>query len=175
MVPSRCTSRSSARRPCPQVLQRHPRVVKGASDRLSARRPSPQVPNCHTRGVNKRSADGQQDTVSSGQRMPRQASGHSARGRPGAVRQRPRAVRQRPGNIRPGDGRVLLDNGRVLSDKGMVLDDKQGTRWPGAVRQRNMADWERRRRSGKIFSLFCQDTSSPESGHIPPEQKNTYL
>ena len=89
----------------------------------------------------------------------------------------------RSGDIRTGDGRVLLDNGRVLSDngrvlpdkgrvlsdKGMVLDDKQGTRWPGAVRQRNMADWERRRRDGKIFSLFCQDTSYPESGHIPPE------
>ena len=36
--------RSSARRPCPQASQGHPRVVKVTSGRSSARRPYPQVP-----------------------------------------------------------------------------------------------------------------------------------
>ena len=43
------SDRSSARLPCPQVLQRHPRVAKGSSDRSSARGPCPQVPQCHSR------------------------------------------------------------------------------------------------------------------------------
>ena len=41
------SDRSSARIPCPQVLQGHPRVAKGASDRSSARRPCPQVLRRH--------------------------------------------------------------------------------------------------------------------------------
>ena len=43
------SDRSSARRPCPQMPQWHPRVARGASDRSSARRPYPQVPQCHPR------------------------------------------------------------------------------------------------------------------------------
>ena len=39
--------RSSARRPCPQASQGHPRVVKVTSGRSSARRPYPQVPQGH--------------------------------------------------------------------------------------------------------------------------------
>ena len=38
-----------ARLPCPQVLQWHPRVAKGACGRSSARGPCPQVPQCHSR------------------------------------------------------------------------------------------------------------------------------
>ena len=84
------------------------------------------------------------------------------------------------GQVLPDNGQVLPDNGRVLSDKGLVLDGKQGTRWPRAVRQRNMADWEGRSWGGKKLGrgeggagrysvFFCQDTSYPESGHIRPE------
>ena len=43
------SDRSSARGPCPQVLQCHPRVAKGSSDRSSARRPCLQVPQGHPR------------------------------------------------------------------------------------------------------------------------------
>ena len=39
-VAKRSSDRSSARRPCPQVLQRHPRVAKGASIGTLARGPS---------------------------------------------------------------------------------------------------------------------------------------
>ena len=39
--------RSSTRRPCPQVLQSHPRVAKGAHGRSSARRPCLQVLQSH--------------------------------------------------------------------------------------------------------------------------------
>ena len=38
---------ASARRPCPQVLQGHPRVAKGASGRSLARPPCPQLPQRH--------------------------------------------------------------------------------------------------------------------------------
>ena len=38
---------ASARHLCPQVLQRHPGVTKGASGRSSARRTTPQVLQCH--------------------------------------------------------------------------------------------------------------------------------
>ena len=41
------SDRSSARLPCPQVPQCHPRVAKGASGRSSARLPCPQAPQCH--------------------------------------------------------------------------------------------------------------------------------
>ncbi len=41
--------RSLARPPCPQVLQRHPVVAKGASIGSSARPPCPQVPQWHPR------------------------------------------------------------------------------------------------------------------------------
>ena len=50
------SDRSSARRPCPQMLQGHPRVAKGASGRSSARIPCPQVLQRHP-GVAKRSSD----------------------------------------------------------------------------------------------------------------------
>ena len=40
---------ASARLPCPQVPQSHPRVAKGASDRSSARQPCPQVLQSHPR------------------------------------------------------------------------------------------------------------------------------
>ena len=43
------SGRSLARPPCPQVLQRHPGVAKGASGRSLARRPCPQVPQSHPR------------------------------------------------------------------------------------------------------------------------------
>ena len=46
-VANGASDRSSARRPCPQVLQGHPRVAKGASDRSSARPPCPQLPQGH--------------------------------------------------------------------------------------------------------------------------------
>ena len=46
--------RSLARHLCPQALQRHPRVTKGASGRSSPRPPCPQVPQWHPR-VAKRS------------------------------------------------------------------------------------------------------------------------
>ena len=42
------SDRSSARRPCPQVLQWHPRVAKGSSGRSSARGPYPQIPQWHS-------------------------------------------------------------------------------------------------------------------------------
>ena len=45
--------------PCPQVLQRHPGVTKGASGRSSARPPCPQVPRWHpgvTKGASIRSS-----------------------------------------------------------------------------------------------------------------------
>ena len=45
------SSRSSARRPCLQVLQRHPGVAKGASGRSSSRPPCQQMPQCHPRGA----------------------------------------------------------------------------------------------------------------------------
>ena len=41
------SDRSSARRPCPQMLQGHPRVAKGASGRSLARPPCPQLPQGH--------------------------------------------------------------------------------------------------------------------------------
>ena len=41
------SGRSSARIPCPQVLQRHPGVAKRSSDRSSARPPCPQLPQGH--------------------------------------------------------------------------------------------------------------------------------
>ena len=41
------SGRSLARPPCPQVLQRHPGVAKGASGRSLARRPCPQVLQGH--------------------------------------------------------------------------------------------------------------------------------
>ena len=44
-----CSSRSSARRPCPEVSQRHPRVAKGLSIGSSARRPLPQPSQWHPR------------------------------------------------------------------------------------------------------------------------------
>ena len=110
------SGRSSARRPCPQVLQRHLVVARGSFGRSLARRPCPQVPQGHPRGLNKRSADGQQRSAdaTSGQRTfsqrmpaavgkqsssfrPGEVRGHSDRGRTRAVRQRPCAVRQRPG------------------------------------------------------------------------------
>ena len=43
------SSRPSARRPCPQVLQRHPVVAKGSSIGSSSRPPCPQVPQGHPR------------------------------------------------------------------------------------------------------------------------------
>ena len=43
------SDRSSARLPCPQVPQCHPRVAKGASGRSSARQPCPQVLQSHPR------------------------------------------------------------------------------------------------------------------------------
>ena len=43
------SGRSSARRPCPQVPQWHPRVAKGACGRSSPRRPCPQTPQGHPR------------------------------------------------------------------------------------------------------------------------------
>ena len=43
------SDRSSARRPCPQMLQGHPRVAKGASGRSLARPPCPQLPQGHPR------------------------------------------------------------------------------------------------------------------------------
>ena len=49
------SDRSPARRPYPQVPQRHPRVAKGASGRSSARRPCPQVPQRHPRVAKKAS------------------------------------------------------------------------------------------------------------------------
>ena len=52
-VSGRCLGRSSARRPCPQVPQRHPRVAKGPSGRFLARRPRPQVPQGHPRVANR--------------------------------------------------------------------------------------------------------------------------
>ena len=50
------SGRSSAQRPCLQVLQCHPRVAKGASTGTLARRPLPQVPQWHPR-VAKHSSD----------------------------------------------------------------------------------------------------------------------
>ena len=127
---------------------------RGSSFRPLARLPCPQVPNCYPRGVYKRSADGQQRSADAtsgqrkfSQRMPAAAGQLTA------------------SSFRPGEVRGDSARGRTRAAR----------QRPGAVRQRNMADWERRRRGGKIFSLFCQATSSPESGHIPPEQKNTYL
>ena len=49
--------RSSARSPCPQMLQRHLSVAKGSSIRPSARRPCPQVLQSHPR-VAKRTSIG---------------------------------------------------------------------------------------------------------------------
>ena len=46
-VSFRCHNRSSARRPCPQVLQSHLRVAKQSSIGPSARRPCPEVPQRH--------------------------------------------------------------------------------------------------------------------------------
>ena len=43
------SDRSSARGACPQVLQRHPGVAKGASGRSSSRQPCPQVLQSHPR------------------------------------------------------------------------------------------------------------------------------
>ena len=43
------SGRSSERRPCPQVLQKHPRMAKGSSGRSSERRPCPQVLQRHPR------------------------------------------------------------------------------------------------------------------------------
>ena len=60
---------SSARPPCPQVPQWHPRVAKCSSDRPSARRPCPQVPQWHPR-VAKESSIG-----SSARRAPRHLRG----------------------------------------------------------------------------------------------------
>ena len=51
-----CSSRSSARRPCLQVLQSHLRVAKQSSIGPSARRPCLQMPQWHPR-VAKRSSD----------------------------------------------------------------------------------------------------------------------
>ena len=50
-------TRSSARRPCPQMPQWHPRVAKRASIGTLVRRPSPQVPQWHPR-VAKRASIG---------------------------------------------------------------------------------------------------------------------
>ena len=46
-VSFRCHNRSSAPRPCPQVLQSHLRVAKQSSIGPSARRPCPEVPQRH--------------------------------------------------------------------------------------------------------------------------------
>ena len=51
------SDRSSARGPCPQVLQCQSRVARGSSGHSSARRPLPQVSQCHP-GVAKGSAVG---------------------------------------------------------------------------------------------------------------------
>ena len=51
-IPSPVTYLPSARLPCPQVLQWHPRVAKGSSGRSSARRPCPQVPQSNPRVTN---------------------------------------------------------------------------------------------------------------------------
>ena len=48
-VSFRCHNRSSARRPCPQVLQSHLRVAKQSSIGPSARRPCPEVSQRHPR------------------------------------------------------------------------------------------------------------------------------
>ena len=48
-VSFRCHNRSSARRPCPQVLQSHLRVAKQSSIGPSARRPCPQIFQRHPR------------------------------------------------------------------------------------------------------------------------------
>ena len=55
-VSFRCHNRSSARRPCPQVLQSHLRVAKQSSIGPSARRPCLQAPQSHLH-VAKRSSD----------------------------------------------------------------------------------------------------------------------
>ena len=47
----------SARRPCPQVLQRHPVVAKGSSIGSSARLPCPQVLQSHPRVANRHRTD----------------------------------------------------------------------------------------------------------------------
>ena len=73
------------------------------------------------------------------------------------------------------NGRVLSDKGRVLSDKGLVLDGNKAQ--DGQVLSDN-GIWLIGRGeggAGRYSVFFCQDTSSPESDHIPPEQKNTYL
>ena len=54
-VSCRCLGRTSARRPCPQMPQWHPRVAKHSSDRSSARPPRPEVSQSHSR-VAKRSS-----------------------------------------------------------------------------------------------------------------------
>ena len=54
-VSFRCHNRSSARRPCPQVLQSHLRVAKQSSIGPSARPPRPEVSQSHRR-VAKRSS-----------------------------------------------------------------------------------------------------------------------
>ena len=51
-VSFRCHNRSSARRPCPQVLQSHLRVAKQSSIGPSARRPCPEVSQRHPRVAN---------------------------------------------------------------------------------------------------------------------------
>ena len=55
-VSFRCHNRSSARRPCLQLLQSHLRVAKQSSIGPSARRPCLQMPQWHPR-VAKRSSD----------------------------------------------------------------------------------------------------------------------
>ena len=47
VVAKGASGRSLARPPCPQVLRRHPGVAKGASGRSLARPPCPQVPQWH--------------------------------------------------------------------------------------------------------------------------------
>ena len=56
-VAKRSSDRSSARGPCPQVLQWHPRVAKGTSIGISARGACPQVLQWHPR-VAKRASIG---------------------------------------------------------------------------------------------------------------------
>ena len=47
VVAKGASGRSLARPPCPQMLQGHPRVAKGASGRSLARPPCPQLPQGH--------------------------------------------------------------------------------------------------------------------------------
>ena len=60
---------------------------------------------------------------------------------------------------------MLSDNGRVLSDKGLVLSDNGDVLSDNGIWLIGSGEGG----AGRYSVFFCQDTSYPESGHIPPE------